>query len=78
MGWKLADLDENQLKMVHEAEESLHMDYLLAYAQADEDRPPDVGADLRPAKLSDSEVECLQGVEKNLGVVAVAYERAGA
>jgi len=78
MGWKLAQLDEKQLKFVHEAEASLHMDYLLAFAPADADAAPGVPAELRPAKLSDSEIECLQGMEKNLGIVAVAYERASA
>ena len=78
MGWKLAELDDNQLKAVHEAEDSLHMDFMLAFAEDGADQPPAYAADLRPAKLSDSEIECLQGMEKNMGIVAVAYERAGA
>lgn len=75
MGWKLAELDDKQLAIVNEAEGSMHMDYLLVYAQAENDPSLDLGEPLRPAQLTDSEVECLQGMEKNLGVVAVAYER---
>ncbi len=78
MNWRLAELDDKQLAIVNEAEASMHMDYLLVYAQAESDPSFDLGEPLRPAQLSDSEVECLQGMEKNLGVVAVAYERASA
>ena len=76
MGWRLAELDDKQLAIVNEAEASMHMDYLLVYAEAQNEPAFDFGEPLRPAQLSDSEVECLQGMEKNLGVVAVAYERA--
>ncbi|MCS3903807.1 hypothetical protein J2T55_001839 [Methylohalomonas lacus] len=75
--WKLAELDNEQLAIVHEAEQSLHLDYLLLYRESDAHaaafRPP---PELRFARLSDSEMECLQGMEKNLGAVAIAYERA--
>jgi len=37
MGWKLAELDDKQLAIVNEAEGSMHMDYLLVYAQAESD-----------------------------------------
>ncbi len=75
--WKLAELDNEQLAIVHEAEQSLHLDYLLLYRTTNAEtaafQPP---SGLRLAHLSDSEMECLQGMEKNLGAVAIAYERA--
>ncbi len=76
MAWRLAELDDKQLAIVNEAEASMHMDYLLVYAQAEDEPSFDLGEPLRPAPLSESEVECLRGMEKNLGVIAVAYERA--
>lgn len=78
MGWRLAELDDRQLAVVNEAEASMHMDYLLAYTQADDEPAFEFDEALRPAQLSDSEIECLQGLEKNLGIVAVAYEHASA
>jgi len=33
-------------------------------------------AGLRPADLDASQLECLQGLEKQVGAVAVAYQRA--
>lgn len=77
--WKLAALDEQQLELVHEAEEALHLDYLLVYSETGgESADPHLADGLRPARLSDSEVECLKGVERKLDAIAVAYERAGA
>jgi len=30
---------------------------------------------LRPARMNDSQLECLRGLEQQFGAVAVAYER---
>lgn len=77
--WKLAPLDDRQLRLVHEAEQSLHLDFLLVYREAADGvdfSDLHVEEALRPAQLSDSEIECLQGVERKLGAVAVAYQQA--
>jgi hypothetical protein len=39
---------------------------------------PGLGASgLQPARLNDSQLECLQGLEKQLDAVVVAYRQAG-
>lgn len=76
--WQLAKLDDEQLAVVRQAEQSLQLDYLLVYRDSDSDAAVAPPAGLRPARLSDSEMECLRGMEHNLGAVAVAYAHAGA
>jgi hypothetical protein len=75
--WKWANLTEEQLKLVALAEQTLDVDYVLVY-QSDTSVPePSRGAlpGLRPARMNDSQLECLRGLEQQFGAVAVAYER---
>jgi hypothetical protein len=75
--WTWADLTGEQLNLVLEAERSLGADYLLAYqhdnqAQGRAAQRPQSG--LRVAALSNSQLECLQGLETQLQATVVAYE----
>ncbi len=58
----LAQLNEEQLKVVREAEQSLGPISLVMFQP--------VEADI--AKLNESQVECLKGLEQKLGLTAVA------
>lgn len=75
--WTFPDLQDDQLELVREAERTLSADVVLAFAPVpdgplhDGDDPPGV----RPASLSDSELECLQGLESMLNAVLVAYRQ---
>ena len=76
--WQWADLNEKQLDLVKDAEESLEVDYLLAF-QAVEQRasgsksPSLKGAHV--AQLTESQLECLQGLEAQIEATLVAYEK---
>lgn len=63
--WKLADLTDEQLKQIKEAERTLGPFTLLAFNSVK----------LDPAQLNASQLECLEGLEKNLGVTVVAYPK---
>jgi hypothetical protein len=71
--WTWADLDERGLELVAETERTLDADYVLVYRPAEDEF--DLPAELHlPAKpLDDSQLECLRGVERIVGGVAVAY-----
>jgi hypothetical protein len=77
--WDWAELNSAQLSMLLEGEQSLGADILLAYQQAGAGA---VQADqfsqnnLRLAALNDSQLECLQGLEKNMQAVVIAYQQA--
>lgn len=75
--WTWADLSPDQQRLLSEAEQSLGADYLLAFAPggaapADERRPV---SGITTAALSESELECLNGLENQLGSVVVAYRK---
>ncbi len=63
--WELAKLDEAQLKMIREGEDTLDSVALVAL------QPVKVEV----AHLNPSQIECLQGLEKKLGITLVAYEK---
>ncbi|MBI4787647.1 MAG: hypothetical protein HY782_11440 [Chloroflexi bacterium] len=63
--YKLANLSDDQLKKIQEAEPTLGSINLLAFQSVA----------LNPAQLNVSQLECLQGLEKNLGVTLVAYRK---
>jgi hypothetical protein len=63
--WMLANLTDDQLKLVREAEQTLGSINVLVF------RP----AGLKVAGLSESQIECLQGLEKKLGMTVVAYTK---
>jgi hypothetical protein len=72
--WSWADLTDDQLSKVATAEQSLGADYLLVY----QPNPQDAGGavrphGLRPASLTESQLECLHGLETQLQAIVVAY-----
>ncbi|HET7496321.1 MAG TPA: hypothetical protein VFJ80_12830 [Candidatus Limnocylindrales bacterium] len=73
--WTLADLEPAQLDLVHEAERTLDTDVVLAYAPTRWGTidPEAVGVGLAPVDLEASQLECLQGLERMVGGVLVAY-----
>lgn len=74
--WRWAPLDATGLELVQEAERSLGADVVLAYAEGKPRTDGRLREGLRPASLDSDQLALLQGVEQQLGVVAVAYQRA--
>jgi hypothetical protein len=73
--WSLAELEPAQIDLVHEAERTLDTDVVMAYAPSRWGTvdPEAVGEHLRPVDLEASQLECLQGLERMVGGVLVAY-----
>jgi hypothetical protein len=75
--WTFASLNDEQLELIKEGENTLGADYLLAYQQ-DEKAPPGYVElfieQLKAAPLDDSQIECLVGLEERLKTVVVAYK----
>jgi hypothetical protein len=76
--WTIAELEPAQIDLVHEAERMLHTDVVMAYAPTRWGTvdPDAVGEALTPVELEDSQVEYLQGLERKVGGVLVAYRLA--
>ena len=77
-GWTWAELNDDQMKLVTEAEGSLGADYLLAYCPSEQETPRSVRfalLELQAAGLDESQLDCLNGLESQLGAVIVAYQR---
>jgi len=74
--WTWARLDARGLDLVQEAERTLGADVVLVYAEGDPGASDSIRASLRPATLDTSQLECLQGLEAQVGGIAVAYQRA--
>jgi len=77
-GWTWAELNDDQMKLVTEAESTLGADYLLAYRPYEQETPRSVRfalLELQAAGLDESQMECLNGLESKLGAVIVAYKR---
>ena len=76
--WRWANLNGEQLNMLMEGEQTLGADILLAYEQ-DQTATVQEGkfhqSGLQAARLNDSQIECLQGLEKNLQAVVIAYQQ---
>ncbi len=76
--WTWANLSAQQRQMLAEAEKSLGTDYLLAFQHPDSaasstvHTPP---SNIQAAPLSDSQIECLRGLEDQLHTVVVAYQK---
>ena len=73
--WSFADLEPAQIDLVHEAEQTLDTDVVMAYKP---DRwgtidPEAIGDALRPVDLEASQLEYLQGLERKVNGVLVAY-----
>jgi hypothetical protein len=73
--WSYAELDPAQVDLVHEAERTLDSDVVMAYAPSSWGTvdPDSIGDGLRPVELDASQLECLQGLERMVGGVLVAY-----
>ena len=65
--WSWAELDNEQLDLVRQAEETLGADVVLVYTPGGDGVPVSASSGLRPSELDESKVDCLQGV---------AYQRA--
>jgi hypothetical protein len=76
--WTLADLAPEQVALLDDAERTLDTDIVLAFrpttwGTVDADT---LAADgLHPVDLDPIQLECLQGVERRIGSVVVAYRR---
>jgi hypothetical protein len=76
-GWSFADLKAEEVALVVEAERTLDTDVVMAYepsAWGTVD-PDTVGVGLDPADLEPDQLEFLQGLERKVGGVLVAYRR---
>ena len=73
--WSFADLEPAQIDLVHEAERTLGTDVVMAYTPSrwGSVDPDAIGDALRPVELEASQVEYLQGLERKLDGVLVAY-----
>jgi hypothetical protein len=73
--WSFAELEPAQIDLVHEAERTLDTDVVMAYAPSRWGTvdPDSVGAHLHPVDLETSQLEYLQGLERIVGGVLVAY-----
>ena len=72
--WTWADLDGRGLALVTEAERTLDADYVLVYRPAEDEFDLPAEMHLPATPLDESQLECLQGVERIVGGVAVAYK----
>jgi hypothetical protein len=73
--WSFADLEPAAIDLVHEAERTLGTDVVMAYTPTRYGTidPDAVGEALTPVELEASELEYLQGLERKVGGVLVAY-----
>ena len=76
-GWSFAELEADQVALVVEAERTLDADLVMAYEPSTWGTvdPETVGEDLDPAVLGAGQLEWLQGLERKVGGVLVAYRR---
>ena len=76
-GWSFADLEAEQVALVLEAERKLDTDIVMAYTPSAWGTvdPDAVGEGLDPATLEATQLEYLQGLERKVGGVLVAYRR---
>jgi hypothetical protein len=72
--WTWSELDEEQVRLLEEAERELGGDYLLAYRPADPGRDRAVAPRLTPAALDETQLRRVQELEREVGCIAVAYE----
>jgi hypothetical protein len=73
--WSFAELEPAQIDLLHEAERRLDTDVVMAYTPSRFGTidPDAVGEALTPVDLEASQLEYLQGVERRVGGVLVAY-----
>jgi hypothetical protein len=75
--WTWADLDQQQLDQLKDAEESLGAEILLAYQTGERPIRQELFSrnSLRAAPLDDSQLEQLKELEESMQVVLVAYQK---
>ena len=76
--WTWANLSSQQRQMLAEAEKALGTDYLLAFQHPDSAATSSVVTppnDIHAAPLTDSQLECLRGLEEQLHTIVVAYQK---
>jgi hypothetical protein len=73
--WTFAELEPEQVDLVHEAERTLDTDVVMAYVPSRWGTvdPDAIGDGLTPVELEASQLEYLQGLERTVGGVLVAY-----
>ena len=76
-GWNFADLEADEVALVVEAERTLDTDLVMAFEPSNWGTiDPDTVVDgLDPAELEPSQLEYLEGLERRVGGVLVAYRR---
>lgn len=77
-GWTFAELDPDQVALVEETERTLATDVVVVYrsgAQSWADIERIAAEGLAPGELDAPSLERLQGMERRIGAVAVAYSR---
>lgn len=75
MTWNWARLDRRGLDLLRETEGTLGAEIVLVYGDGGPVADDATRLGLRPAVLDASQLECLQGMERMIGAVAVAYQR---
>lgn len=76
--WSWADLKDDKLNMLLDAEQTLGVDVLLAYEEGKGARVAGemlAMSGLQVASMNESQVECLQGLEQKLGAVVIGYKQ---
>jgi hypothetical protein len=76
--WSWANLSGDKLDLLQEAEQTLGVDILLAFEESGGSgigAQPLEGQSLRVAAMNESQVECLQGLEKMLQAVVIGYQQ---
>jgi hypothetical protein len=73
--WSFADLEPAQIDLIQEAERTLGTDVVMAYKPSrwGSVDPDVIGDTLRPVELEASQLEYLQGLERKVDGVLVAY-----
>lgn len=74
--WTWATLNRQQLAILQQAEATLGADVLLAYQQEHQSQaqaPAVAQMGLHVAALTESQLECLQGLEQMMRTVVIAY-----
>jgi hypothetical protein len=77
--WNWAQLNLDQLEKLKQEEESLGVDYLLAYQEdenADARMLEAFRSGLQTAELDQDQIQHLEGLESDLGAVVIAYKNA--
>ena len=75
--WDWAHLNSDQLQLVKDAEQSLDVDYLLAFKAVEPRGDSDSLSspeDVQFAHLTESQLEVLQSLEASLEATLVAYQ----